>query len=250
MTLLIDGIDIGIVNTHVAFTVFSMNDAAAKEIVYETDAISAETASGGVRVNVIPREGGNTFSGSVFGNGATGGMALNNYTADLQARGLKAPAGFDRIFDENVGVGGPFRRDRVWFFYAQRYNGNDAIGPNSYFSKDPTAFVYTPDLSQPQHYGNWDLDNQLRVTSQLTPRNKVSAFVEKHSKCNCPVTQASPLTSGEATNSLVYPELHLFAFTWQSTITSRLLWDAAVSYNPLPRALQHTISCTWLSADK
>jgi hypothetical protein len=231
MTLQIDGLDIGIVNAHVAFTVFSMNDAAAKEVVFETDAISAETASGGVRVNVIPREGGNTFSGSVFGNGATGGMALSNYTADLQARGLKTPAGFVKLWDESAGVGGPLRRDRVWFFYAQRYRGNDAIGPNAFYSKDPLAFVYTPDVSRPLHYGGWDSDNQLRVTSQLTRRNKVSVFVDKTSKCNCPVTQASPTTTGEASNSLIYPELHLLALSWQSTISSRLLWDAAVSYN-------------------
>ena len=55
-------------------------------------------------------------------------MSRSNYTADLKAQGLAAPSGFDKLWDESAGFGGPIRNDRVWFFYAQRYRGNDTVG--------------------------------------------------------------------------------------------------------------------------
>ena len=96
MTVQIDGIAIGNLNTGVnsgsAWSNFSLNDAAAQEMVFETGAVSTEASSGGVRVNVIPREGGNRFSGSGFGNFSKRSMERNNLTADLQARNRGAGA--------------------------------------------------------------------------------------------------------------------------------------------------------------
>ena len=39
------------------------NDAMNQEVSYQTSGIGADTSSGGVRLNMIPREGGNRFSG-------------------------------------------------------------------------------------------------------------------------------------------------------------------------------------------
>ena len=66
MTVQFDGIAIGNMTSFSgsAWANFSMNDAGAQEMVFETGAISTEAASGGVRVNVIPRQGGNSFNGS------------------------------------------------------------------------------------------------------------------------------------------------------------------------------------------
>jgi hypothetical protein len=232
MTIQVDGIPMGTIGASGggAWSTFSLNDAAAQEISFETAAISAEAATGGVKVNVIPREGGNTFRGDVFGNFATSGMARNNFTADLQARGAQAPAGFNKLWDESADIGGPIRRDRVWFFVAHRYRGNDQIG-TAFFSKDPLAVVPNPDLSRPLHSGGWDLDNQVRVTAQVTPRNKVSGFFDKVNKCNCPTVLATTPLTGESATSLTYPSVYVGSVTWQAPITSKLLWESAFSYN-------------------
>ena len=47
---------------------------------------------GGPAMNLVPRQGGNTFSGSFFGAGATPGFASSNYTAALKAQGLEVVA--------------------------------------------------------------------------------------------------------------------------------------------------------------
>ena len=142
---------------------------------------------GGVRVNVVPREGGNRFSGSAFGNFSKRSMERNNLTPELQARNpqLRSP-GFDSLVDESAAIGGPIRRDRLWFFVAHRYRSNDLTGSNQFFSIDPLAYVYNPDFTRPLNAGGWDMDNQVRVTAQVSARNKLSGFYDKINKCNCP----------------------------------------------------------------
>ena len=44
------------------------NDGSFQEISYVTGADSAEMGQGGIRVNMVPKDGGNTFRGVVFGN--------------------------------------------------------------------------------------------------------------------------------------------------------------------------------------
>jgi hypothetical protein len=234
MTVQVDGVPLGGIGSSGggAWTTFSLNDSAAQEISFQTGAISAESATGGVQVNVVPREGGNKFTGAFFGNFATSGMSASNYTADLTARGLPAPTGFEKVWDESAAVGGPIRRDKVWFFLAHRYRGNDVLG-TGFYSKDPLAVVSNPDLSRPLHSGGWDLDNQVRVTAQVTPRNKVSGFFDQVNKCNCPSVFSIPLLAAEATTRLTYPTFGVNAtsVSWQAPISSKLLWDSAFSYN-------------------
>jgi hypothetical protein len=239
MTVHIDGVPIANLNTGVnsgaAWSNFSLNDAAAQEMVFETGAISTETSSGGVRVNVVPREGGNRFSGSAFGNFSKRSMEMNNLTADLQARNplLRTP-GFDSLVDESGAFGGPIRHDRLWFFVAHRYRSNDLTGSNQFYSINPLAYTYNPDFTRPLNAGGFDMDNQVRVTAQVSPRNKLSGFYDQINKCNCPTIADSALQTGESGTRLTYPYSYLTSLTWQSTISPKLLFDGAISYNTQP----------------
>jgi hypothetical protein len=44
-----------------------LNDAGSQEMVYQTGGGAADSTSGGVRINLVPKEGGNTLRGSFFG---------------------------------------------------------------------------------------------------------------------------------------------------------------------------------------
>jgi hypothetical protein len=131
MTVQVDGVLVGNMSQFAgsAWSNFSLNDAGAQEMVFETGAVSVEAATGGVRVNVVPREGGNRFSGSAFGNFSKRSMERDNLTAELKVRNpqLRSP-GFDSLVDESAAIGGPIRRDRLWFFAAHRYRSNDLTG--------------------------------------------------------------------------------------------------------------------------
>src|SRR5262252_7770361 len=64
------------------------NDAMSQEVSYQTSGIGADTSAGGVRLNMIPREGGNKFAGAMFASYRPGDWQSNNFSQDLQDRGL------------------------------------------------------------------------------------------------------------------------------------------------------------------
>jgi hypothetical protein len=237
MTLQVDGIPISVMGAATpsgnAWSTFSLNDAAVQELSFSTSAISAEASSGGVRVNAIPREGGNAFHGSVFGDYANRSMSMDNLTSTQKAQGLLRTPGFNLLYDESVGIGGPIVKDRVWFFYAQRYRSNDIADINVYYSIDPLKATYNPNLSRPAHSGGFDLDNQMRVTAQLTPRNKMSFFFDKVNKCNCPTIVDVPVFTAESSSRLTYSPNGVWvgSIGWLATISPKLVLDTAVSYN-------------------
>ena len=96
------------------------NDMMFEEVSYQTSAITAEVSSGGVRANMIPKDGGNTFKGALFTSAANENMQSNNLTDELRARGLRAPDRLNKVWDVNISEGGPIRRDRLWFFASYR----------------------------------------------------------------------------------------------------------------------------------
>ena len=69
----------------------TFNMAAAQEVAVDYSGGNAENNAGGVRMNVIPREGGNTFNGVLFVNGTSEGLASSNYTQRLQDAGSGPP---------------------------------------------------------------------------------------------------------------------------------------------------------------
>ncbi len=69
------------------------NVAGSQEVALTTSGGLGEAETGGVVLNVIPRDGGNTFSGTFFMSGANGAMQGSNYTDALKAAGLQVAAG-------------------------------------------------------------------------------------------------------------------------------------------------------------
>ena len=67
----------------------TFNMAASQEIAVDYSGAGADTAGGGVRMNVIPREGGNTFNGVLFMNGTSEGLGSSNFTP--AAEGCRTP---------------------------------------------------------------------------------------------------------------------------------------------------------------
>ena len=63
------------------------NVAGAQEIVVSTSGGLGEAETSGVIVNLIPRDGGNTFTGTFFVNGANGSMQGEQLHAGAEGRG-------------------------------------------------------------------------------------------------------------------------------------------------------------------
>ena len=128
------------------------NVAGAQETVLTTSGGLGEAETGGVILNVIPRDGGNNFSGTVFLSGANGAMQGSNYTDALKAAGLRSPQELKKVYDFNPMGGGRIIRDKLWFYLTYREVVAENTVPGMFFNRnagDPTKWLVDFDTSRP-----------------------------------------------------------------------------------------------------
>ncbi|MEI7688422.1 MAG: carboxypeptidase-like regulatory domain-containing protein, partial [Planctomycetota bacterium] len=205
-----------------------INPVATQEMAVDTSAVSAEYPSGGIRINAITRDGGNTYRGTFFANYANSSMQGNNLTQSLKDAGLKTPDTIDRIYDINPGFGGPIMKDRLWFFESVRYQVSSSVAANAFYNlnaNNPNAWTYVPDLTRPGINDYWQKDQQLRLSWQASTRNKFGINWHEENQCFCPSTITST-TAPEAANLKRYPLLNQIGIDWASPLTNRLLLEA------------------------
>jgi hypothetical protein len=222
----LDGLMIANMACNYACTGLSTNDASTQELSYEFGAISAEVAGGGVRVNIIPREGGNLFSGSAFANFANSSLQGNNVDDDLRAQGVATADSIERIYDTSFAVGGPLKKDKLWFWTAHRFWGYEQIRTNTFYEGNPNDFVFDPDFSKPgtETQKNGSLD--LRLTWQMSPKNKISGYYNYAPRRTEHWTLVSTIQP-DAANLQNLPVNHFETVTFRSTLSSRMLFEAA-----------------------
>jgi Carboxypeptidase regulatory-like domain len=205
---------------------FSINAAAAQEITFQTGGISAESETGGVTMNIVPKEGGNSLTGYLSISFANGALQSVNTTPDLLNRGLIAPLKTRRIYDVNPAVGGRILRDRLWFFASRRQwdSQSPSPTPGNYQNKTQGTPAYTPDFDRPFFRRNPRSSNLLRLTLQATQKQKVTVGNDLQRNCNCPQIAAN--AAPEAQGYHVYQE-NFIDGAWTYTATNRLLFEAA-----------------------
>src|SRR5262245_30513690 len=142
------------------------NDGMIQEIQYTTSGDSAETQAGGVRINMIPKEGGNSLRGSLFSNFTYDSWQSNNLDDNLKTRGLTSIGKIQQIWDFNPSIGGPLRKDKLWFHFTYRNWGVNRTVAGSTSEFDPSR------QSLDDSYIN---SGVLRLTWQLDQKNKIGA---------------------------------------------------------------------------
>ena len=125
---------------------FQYNAHTFEEVVVETAAGSAEASTGGVQINIIPKDGGNTFSGTVSTEITGPKLTFDNINDDLRSRGLTKAGSVRRYYDVGGGVGGPIVRDKLWFFSAARWEDRSSYQAGNYYNKRQGTVFYEPDL--------------------------------------------------------------------------------------------------------
>lgn len=145
-----------------------INQAAFAETAFTTSSQGADVSGGGIRVNMIPRDGGNEFHGSMYAGLTQGSWQSDNLTDALRAKGATSSAGITNIYDYNPSIGGPIFRNKLWFFAAMRWMSVDEKVIDAYFPDGSPAIV--------DQYVNIPL---ARLTYQATSKIKVSAFYDR-----------------------------------------------------------------------
>src|SRR4051812_17683607 len=110
-TMAIDGLRVNNLCGSGQYSGFYMNDAAVQELTYSTGSESAEIQSSGIRVNSVPKDGGNRFSGSFFVYGQGSSLQSDNRTDSMKAAGVTI-AGTAYDYQINPSFGGPVVKDK------------------------------------------------------------------------------------------------------------------------------------------
>jgi hypothetical protein len=196
-----------------------------EELSYVTSDGSAEAAQGGLRLSVVPKEGGNNFNGTAFFNYTNSSLNADNF-GDLGSRNLRrAGLGYiKKIWDFNPAIGGPIKRDRLWFFYSYRHWGVNKTVNNCFDARtgeqceDPEWIQSKPGMT--------------RLTWQMTQKNKIVSYFDKQSKTrtNYGITALIPTdASGRQYTGFNY----VATLKFTSTLTNRFLLEAGTSNSHL-----------------
>jgi len=225
------------------------NDQSFQEISYVTGADSAEMGQGGMRVNMVPKDGGNSFHGVVFGNYAPKSWASDNCNSPGFVGGVAQPCTrtelygdttfnannkltnvsvIDKIWDFNPGVGGPIAQDRAWFYATFRYWGVNKTVPGTFFnlnSQVPGRFVpYVPDTTRPGIDDGHIRSIAGRVSLQVSEKDKVSYYHDEQNKVRNHWGIASNIEP-EASAIQATPTSFVSVTKWTRTQTNKLLLD-------------------------
>ena len=150
--------------------VMLLNQVSIQEMVLETSGISAESETGGVQINAVPREGGNQLRVYFVGTYTNDALQTTNVTPELKAAGVTTAPSVKQIWDWGLGVGGPIKKDRLWFYTAHRLWGAQQILPGAYWNATPHTPFYTPDLNRPAFFNNYLEDHGVRLTWQAAKK--------------------------------------------------------------------------------
>jgi hypothetical protein len=225
----LDGFQVRNIGSFANLTNMFPDMGATQEMTIDYAAGLGEAATGGVKVNYVPREGGNSFRFSFFGTGVNSSFQGNNYSDALKARGLTAPNSLRKAYDVNGSVGGPIFKDTLWFFGSARRQLNSTYFANLYYNRnagDPTKWNYDPDFGNQAYTSVLQPDINGRLTWQATAKNKFGFFYTRQPR---DVFGDRASVSPEAMNYFKFDKSHLVTGSWQSPVTNRLLLDARLA---------------------
>jgi hypothetical protein len=210
------------------------NATGTAEFAIDVSGVDAQAATGGVRINFIPRDGGNRFSGTIPFSYANEDFAADNLTGtDVQERNPGFVAGRIKANgDFNPGFGGPIARDKLWFFLSGRSLFADNYVAGTFFNQNvnnPNAFTYVPGAQAVLHQEQKIY--QARITWQASPRNKFGTTFDQEKFCACSTgigpQPGGAIVSPEAGVDRRFPLQRFVTLDWSSPVSSRLLLEAS-----------------------
>jgi hypothetical protein len=231
----LNGLDVGDAfsqGTNLAF----FPDTNFEEMAFQYSGNSAEIETGGVRINMIPKEGGNRFTGSFFTTFTFPELQANNIDEDLIRGGLTDPTVVDEVWSFNPNLGGPLVRDKLWLFVAHTSQRAFIFPTGSYWATDPAAINFVPNRNDRVLDTSTAREQSINLTWQATRKDKVKLYWTNSR------TDQDVYLQGRTIGSIfVAPEASIvsairtntYQLSWVRPQTNRLLFQAGVSHQPI-----------------
>jgi len=224
---------------------YNQNQEVVQETVLSVAGITAETNADGVQINLVPKEGGNIFSGSAHGLYSGQGLQSDNLSAELLERGLLSVTSVNYVYDTGATLGGPIMRDKMWFFGSYRTWGNERGAAGKFYNATQGSFLYTPDFNRPAFGHEFMESKAIRWTWLVSPRNKINVFADHQRDCHCPAnTGSGSVNAPEAFFSYQLTPAGLYQISYTAPVTSRLLIEAGagVVHGSWPQYMQPEVA--------
>lgn len=213
------------------------NESMTQEAVYQTAGGNAETLTGGVNMNLIPKDGGNQFRGGAKGFKSPKQWQGDNLTDDLRALGVSAVDKIDNFYEFNVEQGGPIVKNKLWFFGAFRRAKYDRPIANTFYTPSNVSFPVgfqqcrTGAAKCEQGISDEKMNNPVvRFTWQASERNKIAIYTDRALRLR---GHAMGSNTDPATASVVWntPNFSTGSVKYTSTLSSKMLLEVGTSYN-------------------
>ena len=249
----LDGMNVGSPGNGGGVSGYLYDMSNASEVQVAVSGGLGEADRGGPAFNIIPKTGGNTFSGTGFTSYAGKSGQSSNIDDHLRSLGFGEQPALIKSYDANIAVGGPILRDRLWFYGNSRAIGTYQESQNLYDNLNagnPNAWTWARSDALSVRNSTSKTLNAVRLTWQATQKNKLGfyidytkncsagAYKEGGDQCRAPgdgwVASGPGVTPGTAT---VSPEsgtiwdapAKIIQSSWTSPISSRLLLETGYS---------------------
>jgi len=210
-----------------------MNDAGNEQMLYQTGGGTADSPTGGLKLSMSPREGGNKFHGSFFAGFEGSGLQSDNLSSFLATHGVRTVDKIGTYRDIDGTFGGPIKKDKLWFFTSTRFFTVNRPVANAFWVPQGNTYAdcLNAVVSCRQAINEQTINSVLlRLTWQVSPRNKFSAYMDRLFKTRDHDVNPGddPATAGFRWNSPLY---ETSTIKWTSSISSRLLIEGGYSSN-------------------
>jgi len=226
-----------------------LNTAAAQEVSFTLSGSLGESETGGAAINIVPRTGGNRFSGGYALTYANTSMFDRNTSTRLTwspATGNTTPARNAFVYDYDMTgtFGGPVKKDRLWFYLQGRkqdrkqwpggdpgyLNANEGLFGANYLPLRDCSSVPRDCQDGQLTYTNEYKNASVRLTAQATQKNKFNIYWDEQDSCTNPCYgMISNINSVESYFTLMSRPNRLMQLSWTNPFTNRMLFDAGLS---------------------
>jgi hypothetical protein len=225
-TFLLDGMLINTTQTDGQIQTY-IDNAIVQETTYQTSNVTAEVQAGGVYTNMIPKDGGNQFHSDIFLSWVPSSFVGSNIDQKLIARGVTGQSAVNQIQDFDGSLGGPIKRNKLWFLITGRKQLTNLQSPGSFNADGSPGIEYDKIYT-----------GTARLTWQANAKNKFSAMWTRDFKYidddivsgSAGVNETDPRIASDYRKPVMY---YILQARWTGALTPRLLLQAGFSLDKL-----------------
>jgi hypothetical protein len=183
---------------------FYVDYGSFEEVFLGTIGQGAEMPTPGVQSQMLGKSGGNKFQGELYTDYETNGMISDNISGNLPPQFAYTPANTSGIRehsnetvkyrDSNINVGGPIKKDKVWWYFSYRNQKTSVGQPN--FIGDISGTLFDTSLWNPSGKSTYQINQNNKLIGyyqwgQKTQPNRLPSATNSYTNLDATLKQIS-----------------------------------------------------------